>query len=88
MKFYEALTLLSSLLLGLGLFLTLIRLIKGPRLESRVVALDLMTAIGMGMIAVYAVMTEQLIFLDIAVVLALLTFLGTIAFAFYLEQQR
>ncbi len=72
----------------LALALTLTRLIKGPRLESRVVAFDLLTIIGIGLIASYAVVTDRSVFLDIAVVLALVSFLGTIAFAFYLERQR
>lgn len=62
-------------------------MISGPRLESRVVALDLLTIIGIGLIASYAVLTDRTVFLDIAVVLALVSFLGTIAFAYYLERQ-
>lgn len=72
----------------LALVLTLTRLISGPRLESRVVAFDLLTIIGIGLIASYAVLTDRPVFLDIAVVLALISFLGTIAFAYYLERQR
>lgn len=64
------------------------RLLSGPRLESRVVALDLLTIIGIGLIASYAVMTGETVFLDIAVVLALISFLGTIAFAYYLERPQ
>jgi multicomponent Na+:H+ antiporter subunit F len=63
-------------------------LIKGPRLESRVVAFDLLTIIGIGLIATYSVVTGRTVFLDIAIVLALISFLGTIAFASYLERQR
>lgn len=76
----------SAVLLGIGIMLALVRLIRGPDLPSRVVALDLMTTIGIGLIAVYAVITDQLVYLDIAIVLALVSYLGTIAFAFYLER--
>lgn len=62
-------------------------MISGPRLASRVVALDLLTIIGIGLIASYAVLTDRTVFLDIAVVLALISFLGTVAFAYYLERQ-
>lgn len=79
---------LSTMLLGLGIVLVLVRLIRGPDLPSRVVALDLMTTIGIGLIAVYAVMTDQLVYLDIAIVLALVSYLGTIAFAFFLERPQ
>ena len=63
-------------------------MIRGPRLESRVVAFDLLTIIGIGLIATYSVVTDRTVFLDIAIVLALISFLGTIAFASYLERQR
>ncbi len=79
---------LPTILLMVGLVLSLARLIRGPDLANRVVAFDLITTVGIGMIAVYAVLTEQPIFLDIAVVLALISFLGTIAFAYYLERTQ
>jgi multicomponent Na+:H+ antiporter subunit F len=79
---------LPTIILALGLILALARLIRGPSLASRVVSFDLLTTIGIGLIAVYAVMTDQPVFLDIAVVLALISFLGTIAFAFYLERSQ
>lgn len=79
---------LSAIILVLGLMLALAGLIRGPSLASRVVSFDLLTSIGIGLIAVYAVMTNQPVFLDIAVVLALISFLGTVAFAFYLERSQ
>lgn len=79
---------LPILILALCLLLALSGLIRGPSLANRVVSFDLLTTIGIGLIAVYAVMTDQPVFLDIAVVLALISFLGTIAFAFYLERSQ
>ncbi len=79
---------LPILILALCLLLALSSLIRGPSLANRVVSFDLLTTIGIGLIAVYAVMTDQPVFLDIAVVLALISFLGTIAFAFYLERSQ
>jgi multicomponent Na+:H+ antiporter subunit F len=77
---------LPIVILALGLTLTFVRLIRGPSLSNRVVAFDLMTTIGIGVIAVYSVMTNQPVYLDIAIVLALISFLGTVAFAYYLER--
>jgi multicomponent Na+:H+ antiporter subunit F len=42
----------------------------------------------MGFIIVYAVRFNQSNFLDVAIILALITFVGTIAFAYYLERRR
>ncbi len=79
---------LPTIIMALGLVLALIGLLRGPSLASRVVSLDLLTTIGIGLIAIYAVVTDQPVFLDIAFVLALISFLGTIAFAFYLERSQ
>jgi multicomponent Na+:H+ antiporter subunit F len=72
--------------LGVAMVLAFARLIRGPSLPDRVVALDLMTALTMGMIAAYGVGADQPVFLDVAVVLALVSFVATIAFAMYVER--
>ena len=74
-------------MLGVGLFLALIRLVRGPSLPDRVVSLDLMSANVVGIICAYAIGTNQQVFLDVAIVLALITFLGTVAFALYVERR-
>ena len=74
-------------LVGLAMFLAFVRLVRGPTLPDRVVALDLMGVLAVGMIAAYAVATDQPVLLDPATVLALVGFLGTVAFARYLERR-
>jgi len=73
--------------LSVAVVLALVRLVRGPSLPDRVVALDLMTTLGIGVIAAYAVASNQPTFLDVAIVLALVSFLGTIAFAYYVEKR-
>jgi multicomponent Na+:H+ antiporter subunit F len=68
-------------------FLGFIRLWRGPHVLDRVVALDLMALLTIGICAVYAITQQQAIFVDIATVLALLSFLATIAFARYAEER-
>ncbi len=75
------------LLISLGFICAFIRLLRGPYLPDRVVALDLISVIAMGFIVVYAVRFNQVNFLDVAIILALITFLGTVAFAYYLERR-
>jgi multicomponent Na+:H+ antiporter subunit F len=72
--------------LVLALFLAFIRLVRGPSLPDRVVALDLAAIVIVGMIAVQAIMTEQGVLLDVAIALALVSFLGTVAFARYVQR--
>lgn len=74
-------------LLSLSLILAFVRLVRGPSLPDRVVALDIAITMAMGIISVYAVQNDQPIFLDVALILALLSFLGTIAFAYYIERR-
>ena len=78
---------LSLALCGGGMFLTLIRLVRGPSLPDRVVALDLMGLLAVGVIAAYDIAFEQPVLLDAATVLTLVAFLGTVAFARYVERR-
>jgi multicomponent Na+:H+ antiporter subunit F len=76
-------TLIALILLGLALLVSVVRIVIGPTLADRVLALDLMTVIAMGFIGAIAIRTGQMLYLDIAIALALLGFLATIAFARY-----
>lgn len=76
----------STAMLSLTVVFAFIRLVRGPSLPDRVIALDLMTTVGIGIIAVYAISTDKPVFLDVAVILALVSFVGTIAFAYYLQK--
>ncbi len=73
---------------GLAMFLAFFRLIRGPSLPDRVVALDLIGVVAVGVIAAYDILTEQPILLDAATVVALVAFLGTVAFARYVERRK
>jgi multicomponent Na+:H+ antiporter subunit F len=74
-------------LLGLAVVIVFVRLARGPSLPDRVVALDLLATLAIGIVAAYAITTDQPVLLDVASVLALLAFLGTVAFARYLEKR-
>ena len=74
--------------LGLAIILAAVRLGLGPSLADRIVAVDLLTTIGIGVTAITAVATNEPVILDVAVVLALISFLSTIAFAYYLQTRR
>ena len=78
---------LALSMLLLALFLAFIRLLSGPTLPDRVIALDFMAMLGVGISAVYALAVQNPVFLDIAVLLALISFLSTIAFAQYVRKR-
>ncbi len=75
---------LSLALLSLALLLAFVRLVKGPTLPDRVVALELVTTLLVGVVGVYSISSRQPVFLDVAIVLALVAFLGAVAFARFL----
>ncbi len=70
--------------LTLALLLAAVRLLRGPTLADRVLSLDLMTTIAIGYVGVIALRTGVMLYLDIAIAIGLVGFLGTIAFARYI----
>ncbi|GHE43296.1 monovalent cation/H+ antiporter complex subunit F [Sphingobacterium griseoflavum] len=74
--------------LSIAVMLVFIRLFKGPTLVDRVIALDLIITTGIGIITVYSIRSNQAVLLDVAIILALIAFLGTVAFAYYTEKQK
>ena len=75
-------------ILSISALLVFIRFLMGPALSDRVVALDLLITIGIATIAIYAMITNTKAFLDIAMIFALIAFLGTVAFSYYLEKRK
>ena len=72
-------------MVGIAILLAVVRLILGPSLPDRVVALDLISILVAGATAIYAVRTGESVFLDVAIVLTLIAFLGTVAFATFID---
>lgn len=80
-------TTLALGLLGLALLLGILRLVRGPTLPDRILALDLIATLSIGFIATIAVRTGFSLYLDIAISLGLLGFLSTVALSRYLLKQ-
>jgi len=77
-------TLIALILLGLALLLSVVRIVIGPTLADRVLALDMLTVVAMGFVGAIAIRTGRMLYLDIAIALALLGFLATAALARYI----
>jgi multicomponent Na+:H+ antiporter subunit F len=60
----------------------------GPSIVDRIIALDLIITIGIGFIAGYSILTNRPSFLDVAMILALIAFLGTVAFSYYIQKRN
>lgn len=77
---------LTLAILGIALLAAVIRVMRGPTLPDRVVAMDLIGVIVVGLIVVLAAWTRVTATLDAAMVIALIGFLGTIAYAAYVDR--
>jgi len=81
----EILITLAAILAGIAFLFSLWRFIKGPTAADRVIAFDVLTIISITFIVLAALVEGRGIYLDVALVYALLSFLGVIAVARYLE---
>lgn len=67
--------------------LAFIRLVRGRSLADRVVALDLITVLAVAFCALFAISADHAAFVDVAIALALVAFLATVAFARFAERR-
>ena len=76
---------ISLTLLTAGIVLSTYRLIRGPNMPDRAVALDLIAILCVGVMAVYTIAKNDAAYLPAGMAVALMAFLGTVAFAQYLR---
>lgn len=83
---FDVVSHITLVTLGLAMLIALVRLVKGPTLPDRIVAMDLIGVLVVGLIVVLAAWTDIRATLDAAIVIALIGFLGTVAYATYVER--
>lgn len=86
----QVLQLAAQLAIGLQLIamlLVIVRLVRGPNLGDRILALDTLTILAVGLIGALAVLTGLELYIDIAIAIGLVGFLSTVALARYLMIQ-
>jgi multicomponent Na+:H+ antiporter subunit F len=79
---------IAIVMVAAALLFCVVRLVKGPTLPDRIVASDLMGICSVGLMVLVAAAAGRRWFLDVAVVVALLGFLGTVAYARYAQRQN
>ncbi|GAA4427605.1 monovalent cation/H+ antiporter complex subunit F [Pontibacter saemangeumensis] len=84
MSLFQSTLLLSMVMLSLCLLLTVVRFAIGPSLPDRVTAFDLIVANVIGMIAIYTELSNNQDLIDVAMILSLFGFLGSVSFAYYM----
>ena len=79
---------IAFVLIMASMVLAFIRLARGPSLPDRVVALDLVTVLAVAFSALFAISSGEAAFLDVAIALALVAFLATVALARFAERHN
>ncbi|HXX07671.1 MAG TPA: monovalent cation/H+ antiporter complex subunit F [Pseudolabrys sp.] len=82
----EGIVIAAAALILCGIVLGVLRLILGRTVVDRVVAVDMLTVISISLIALYAHVAGRFIYLDVALVYGILSFLAVLAVARYLER--
>ena len=82
----DLLFLTAALITGIALLLSLVRFMIGPSPADRILAFDVITIISITGIVISALVENRGIYLDVAIVYALLSFLGVIIVARFLEK--
>lgn len=77
----------STAMLSAAFILTAVRLVRGPSMPDRLVALDLGAILLLGVVTVHVVRTGYALLLNVSTILALVAFLGTVALARYVESR-
>ena len=85
--FLSVATLVTMVAVAVSILVASLRVMRGPSLPDRVVALDLVGLLAVSVISVVAIATQKPVLLDAAIALALIAFLSTVAFARFIEWQ-
>ncbi len=82
----DVILLIAAVLIAASVVLGVVRLILGQTLVDRVAAIDMLTIVSISMIALYAHVSGRFIYVDVALVYGVLSFLAVVAMARYLER--
>ena len=73
-------------IIGAGILLCLLRMLKGPTTADRAVAVDTAATVTTALLVLLGFVFKRYVYLDVALVYAVLTFIGAVAIARYLEK--
>lgn len=69
-----------------GIILCIVRMAKGPTAADRAIAMDTATTVSVGLLVLLGYMFDRYVYLDVALVYSIISFVGLIAIARYLEK--
>ncbi|MBC8735943.1 cation:proton antiporter [Paraburkholderia sp. UCT31] len=77
---------IAAVLIFFAILFGVLRLVIGKTLVDRIVAIDMLTVVSLSLIALYAQVSGRFVYIDVALVYALLSFLAVLAIARFLER--
>ena len=83
MSLHPVVAIAVATMLALSFALVSYRTLRGPSAVDRVLGLDMLAYVAVGMVATLVMTTGYSVLVDVAVVLGLIAFIGTVAFARY-----
>lgn len=84
----STITLIIALaILFAALVLSFIRLLRGPSVNDRIAAMDVIAITIMGFVLVYSIMINNSLYFDIPIIISLISFIGTVAVSTYLKHR-
>jgi len=76
----------AMIMLALSMVLALIRMLRGPSLPDRIISLDLIASVVVGIMSIHAIRTEEHVYVTAGIALALIAFIGTVALALFIRR--
>ncbi len=73
-------------IVAIGAIFAVVRMIKGPDITDRVIALDVFTTITVALFVFFAMVFDRYIYIDVALVYGLLAFIGVLVIARFIER--
>jgi multicomponent Na+:H+ antiporter subunit F len=84
----EIILTIAFVFLMLAMVFTLYRLLRGPGFNDQVAAMDLLSSVVIGMILVYGMQTNTMMYFDVSIVISLVSFIGTVAISTFIKQKN
>ncbi len=84
----EIILTIAFVFLMMAMVFTLYRLLRGPGFNDQVAAMDLLSSIVIGMILVYGMQINSMMYFDISIVISLVSFIGTVAISTFIKQKN
>ncbi len=84
----EIMMLIIAVFITSAIFIALIRFLKGPTIYDRIAAIDVLTLITTVILVILAIYYKEIFYMDTAIVYAILSFIGVVAFARFMERKN